>query len=153
VLPFAGGSFDVVLSRYSTHHWQDVRKGVREARRVIRTGGTAVFSDIIAPESPVADTFLQTFEMLRDPSHVRDYSTAEWVSIAAEAGFAVTGVTRRRLPLDFTSWVGRMRTPDVQVAAIRALQAAMSEPVRQHFEIAADGSFVIDQAVFELVAV
>jgi SAM-dependent methyltransferase len=152
-LPFADGSFDVVLSRYSAHHWQDVRKGVREARRVLRAGGTAVFSDIIAPESPVCDTFLQTFEMLRDPSHVRDYSTAEWVAIAAEAGFAVTGVTRRRLPLDFAAWVGRMRTPEVQVAAIRALQAAMSEPVRRHFEIAADGSFVIDQAVFELVAV
>jgi SAM-dependent methyltransferase len=152
-LPFADGSFDVVLSRYSAHHWQDVRKGLREARRVMRVGGTAVFSDIIAPESPVADTFLQTFEMLRDPSHVRDYSSAEWVSFAAEAGFAVTGVTRRRLPLDFATWVGRMRTPEVQVAAIRALQAAMAEPVRRHFEIAADGSFVIDQALFELVAV
>lgn len=152
-LPFADGSFDLVLSRYSAHHWQDVRKGVREARRVLRAGGTAVISDIIAPESPVSDTFLQTFEMLRDPSHVRDYSTAEWVAIAAEAGFAVTGVTRRRLPLDFAAWVGRMRTPEVQVAAIRALQAAMAEPVRRHFEIAADGSFVIDQAVFELVAV
>ncbi|WP_018183071.1 class I SAM-dependent methyltransferase [Kaistia granuli] len=151
-LPFADGSFDVVLSRYSAHHWQDVRKGVREARRVLRAGGTAVISDIIAPESPVCDTFLQTFEMLRDPSHVRDYSSAEWVAIATEAGFAVTGVTRRRLPLDFSAWVGRMRTPEVQVAAIRALQAAMSEPVRRHFEIAADGSFAIDQAVFELVA-
>jgi SAM-dependent methyltransferase len=152
-LPFADGSFDVVLSRYSAHHWQDVRKGVREARRVLRAGGTAVISDIIAPESAVSDTFLQTFEMLRDPSHVRDYSTAEWVAIASDAGFAVTGVTRRRLSLDFAAWVGRMRTPEVQVTAIRALQAAMAEPVRKHFEIAADGSFVIDQAVFELVAV
>ena len=152
-MPFADGSFDVVLSRYSAHHWQDVRKGVREARRVLRTGGTAVISDIIAPEHAASDTFLQTFEMLRDPSHVRDYSTTEWVGIAADAGFAVTGVTRRRLPLDFDAWVGRMRTPEVQVAAIRALQAAMSEQVRRHFEIAADGSFVIDQVVFELVAV
>lgn len=152
-LPFADGTFDVVLSRYSAHHWQNVRQGLREARRVIKKGGTAVISDIIAPESPVCDTFLQTFEMLRDPSHVRDYSTAEWVAFAAEAGFAVIGVTRRRLPLEFDAWVGRMRTPEVQVAAIRALQAAMSDAVRQHFAIEPDGSFVIDQAVFELVAV
>jgi ubiquinone/menaquinone biosynthesis C-methylase UbiE len=152
-LPFADGEFDVVLSRYSAHHWQNVRQGIREARRVIKTGGTAVISDIIAPEVPVSDTFLQTFEMLRDPSHVRDYSAAEWVAIAAEAGFAVVGVTRRRLPLDFDAWVGRMRTPAVLVEAIRALQAAMSEGVREHFAIEPDGSFTIDQAVFELVAV
>lgn len=152
-LPFADGEFDLVLSRYSAHHWQNVRKGIREARRVIKTGGTAVISDIIAPEVPVSDTFLQTFEMLRDPSHVRDYSSAEWVAIAAEAGFAVVGVTRRRLPLDFDAWVGRMRTPEVQVAAIRALQAAMSGQVREHFAIEPDGSFTIDQAVFELVAI
>ena len=66
-LPFADGEFDIVLSRYSAHHWQNVRQGVREARRVLKTGGTAVISDIIAPEVPVSDTFLQTFEMLRDP--------------------------------------------------------------------------------------
>jgi len=152
-LPFADGEFDVVLSRYSAHHWQNVRQGIREARRVVKAGGTAVISDVIAPEVPVSDTFLQTFEMLRDPSHVRNYSVAEWTEIAARAGFAVVGVTRRRLPLNFDAWVGRMRTPEVQVAAIRALQVAMSEPVRQHFAIEPDGSFTIDQAVFELVAV
>lgn len=152
-LPFEDGAFDLVLSRYSAHHWQNVRQGIREARRVVKTGGTAVISDVIAPEVPVSDTFLQTFEMLRDPSHVRNYSVAEWTEIVARAGFAVVGVTRRRLPLNFEAWVGRMRTPEVQVAAIRALQAAMSEQVREHFAIEPDGSFTIDQAVFELVAV
>jgi SAM-dependent methyltransferase len=149
-LPFADAEFDAVFCRYTTHHWPDVRRGLREARRVLKAGGIAVFSDVIAPELPVLDTFLQTFEMLRDPSHVRNYSAAEWMAIAAQAGFAVTGFTRRRLPLQFDAWVKRMRTPDVQVAAIRALHRAVSDEVRQHFEIAANGDFVIDQAVIEL---
>ena len=68
----------------------------------------------------------------------------------AEKGFAVTGFTRRRLPLKFEDWVKRMRTPDVQVAAIRALHRAVSEEVRRHFEIAENGDFVIDQAVIEM---
>lgn len=152
-LPFPAASFDAVLCRYTAHHWQDAAAGVREARRVLKPGGVAVFADIVAPESAVLDTFLQTFEMLRDPSHVRDYSTTEWVGFAAQAGFAVTGVTRRRLPLDFESWTARQRTPPVLATAIRALQKAVSEPVRTHFELAANGDFVIDEVVFEFAPI
>ncbi|MDR3475963.1 MAG: methyltransferase domain-containing protein [Devosia sp.] len=149
-LPFGDASFDAVFCRYTAHHWPDVRRGLREARRVLKPGGIAVFADIVAPELPVLDTFLQTFEMLRDPSHVRDYSMAEWVEFATQAGFMVTGVTRRRLPLDFASWVARQRTPEVQVKAIRALFAAVSSDVRAHFDVRENDDFTIDSVVFEL---
>jgi hypothetical protein len=42
-----------------------------------------------------------------------------------------------------------MRTPKIQVDAIRALQAAMSESVRQYFAIGPDGSFTLDVAMFQ----
>jgi hypothetical protein len=102
---------------------------------------------------PVLDTFLQTFEMLRDPSHVRDYSMNEWVEIATQAGFAITGVTRRRLPLDFANWVKRQRTSEVHVAAIRSLFTAVSDDVRKHFEIRENDDFTIDEVVLELAPV
>lgn len=148
-LPFADGSFDAVFSRFSTHHWPDVRQGLREARRVLRRGGVAVFADAVAPEQPVLDTFLQTFEMLRDPSHVRDYSSSEWVGFAAEAGFKVVGVTRRMLPLEFVPWLQRQRTPPVMSEAIKALFGAVSDDVRAHFAIRDNFDFAIDTAVFE----
>jgi SAM-dependent methyltransferase len=149
-LPFADASFDAVFCRYTAHHWPDVRRGLREARRVLKPGGIAVFADIVAPELPVLDTFLQTFEMLRDPSHVRDYSVSEWVEFATQAGFVVTGVTRHRLPLEFGPWTARQRTLEVQVAAIRALFAAVSDEVKAHFEIRENDDFTIDEVVFEL---
>jgi len=149
-LPFPDASFDAVFCRYTAHHWPDVRKGLREARRVLKPGGIAIFDDIVAPEQPVLDTFLQTFEMLRDPSHVRDYSMSEWVDIVTQAGFAVRGVTRRRLPLDFAQWVARQRTPEVQVAAIKALFDVMSDEVRRHFDIKPNYDFTIDPVVIEL---
>ena len=38
-LPFADGEFDIVISRFSAHHWRDVGAGLREARRVLKAGG------------------------------------------------------------------------------------------------------------------
>jgi ubiquinone/menaquinone biosynthesis C-methylase UbiE len=143
-LPFADGSFDFVLSRYSTHHWHDVPAGLSEARRVLHPKGQAAFVDAFSPGPPLLDTYLQAIELLRDPSHVRDYSIAEWILMARNAGFAAHVQSRRRLRLEFSSWIKRMATPEVQVQAIRALQARMAGEVAQHFEIEADGSFTID---------
>ncbi|MDQ0395932.1 class I SAM-dependent methyltransferase [Labrys monachus] len=147
-LPFADGSFDMVMSRFSAHHWGDVPAALREAFRVAAEGGTLVFADVTAPPRPVSDTFLQTIEMLRDPSHVRDYTVAEWEAMLAAAGFTVTATRAMRLRLDFTSWIARMRTPPVFVEAIRALQAVTSAEVREHFAVEEDGTFTLDTAVF-----
>ncbi|MGH8352214.1 MAG: class I SAM-dependent methyltransferase [Pseudomonas sp.] len=146
-LPFADASFDFVFSRYSAHHWSDLGLALREVRRVLKPGGVAVFIDVAAPGSPLLDTYLQTVEVLRDTSHVRDYSAAEWQRQLSEAGLHVTGHTRQRLRLEFASWVERMRTPEVLRQAIRALQAAVGEEVREYFEIADDGSFSTDVLV------
>jgi SAM-dependent methyltransferase len=149
-LPFEDASFDFVLSRYSAHHWQDVPAGLREARRVLKKGGQGVFVDAISPGSPLLDTYLQAIELLRDPSHVRNYSVMEWTAMAHSAGFAPRPEARWRVRLDFASWIKRMATPEVQVQAIRALQAQMADQVVRHFEIEADGSFTIDTMTLAL---
>ena len=75
-LPFADAEFDFLACRFSTHHWGHAQAGLNEARRVLRPGATAVFVDVIAPALAAADTHLQAVEVLRDPSHGRDYSIA-----------------------------------------------------------------------------
>jgi SAM-dependent methyltransferase len=143
-LPFADGAFDVVVSRYSAHHWSDFRAGLREARRALSAKGRAGFADATTPGSPLLDTHLQAIELLRDPSHLRNYSEAEWRLALTAAGFAPGEATRRRLRLDFASWVARMATPKLHIEAIRSLQARMPAEVRRHFAVEPDGSFTLD---------
>src|SRR5262249_19595016 len=89
-LPFDAESFDLVISRFSAHHWLDWEQGLRESRRVLRPRATLVIVDVVAPAAAVLDTHLQAVELFRDPSHVRDYRVAEWVAALERAGVAVT---------------------------------------------------------------
>jgi len=150
-LPYADGAFDMLACRFSAHHWQDVPAGLREARRVLRAGCVAVFSDVFAPPLAAADSHLQAVELLRDPSHVRDYSEAEWRAMLAQAGFAVTGMTKGRLRMGFAEWTARMRTTPDRAAAIRTLQALASSEVARHFAIEEDGSFTINTILIEAI--
>ena len=148
-LPFADACFDAVLTRLSAHHWTDVGAGLREARRALKTGGRAIFIDVTAPDHPGIDTWFQTMELLRDPSHVRNYSHAEWVRHLAAARFRVDAVTPRRLRLDFASWVARLSTPPLHVQALRALHARMPAEIAAYFALESDGSFTIDTLTIE----
>jgi SAM-dependent methyltransferase len=148
-LPFPDASFDFVFSRFSAHHWHGFEQALREARRVLKRMGRAVFMDAVSPGPALLDTYLQTVEMLRDPSHVRDYSRAEWEQALIEAGFKPGAYVQRRLRMDFPVWIARMRTPDVRAKAIRSLQDEMSADVARHFAIEADGSWMLDTMSLE----
>lgn len=148
-LPFTDASFDAVLTRFSAHHWRDVPAALAEARRVLRPDGLLVACDAVAPEDPLLDTHLQAVELLRDPSHVRDYRLSEWRSMLEAAGFAPGAVLASRPRMEFASWIARMRTPPTHVAAIRALQASAAADVTSHFRIEPDGSFLLDSVLIE----
>ena len=146
-LPCPDASFDIVATRYSAHHWGAFRDGLAQMRRVVKPDGLGLFMDVVSPGVPLLDTWLQTLELLRDPSHVRNASVAEWQTTLAAVGFAVDDVVTCRLRLEFASWIARMRTPDVHVAAIRSLHARAASEVRDYFQIGEDGSFTVDTAL------
>lgn len=152
-LPFEDAAFDLLVCRMSAHHWNDLDAGLREARRVLSRHGAAIFIDVVSPPHPALDTHLQTMELLRDPSHVRNYRIDEWSAALGRAGFALERVASHKLRLEFGAWVARMRTPPVQIDAIRALQHQASATVRDAFTIIDDGSFTIPIATFELAPV
>ena len=148
-LPFPDAAFDAVLTRYSAHHWRDVPAALAEMRRVLKQDGLLVVCDIVSAEDPLLDTHLQAVELLRDPSHVRDYRVSEWRALLEAAGFTPGDTLASRPRMEFASWIARMRTPAPLVAAIRALQATAPAEVTEHFRIEADGSFLLDSILIE----
>jgi ubiquinone/menaquinone biosynthesis C-methylase UbiE len=148
-LPFDDASFDWVISRMSAHHWHDVPKALAEVRRVLKPGGRVLFIDIAGSDHPLLDTHLQAVELLRDGSHIRNYRADEWIALFEAAGFKATIRERWRLPIDFASWVARMRTPEPRVVAIRSLWAGAPDEVRQYFDVEDDGSFKLDALMIE----
>ncbi|HEX7080337.1 MAG TPA: class I SAM-dependent methyltransferase [Gammaproteobacteria bacterium] len=149
-LPFADDSFDIVLSRFSTHHWSDLDAGLREARRVLKADGLAVFVDSVSPGRPLLDTHLQAVEVLRDATHVRSYAADEWLAALSRAGFVVTSMSSRRLRIEFSPWIARTATPELHARAIRSLQTRAPAEVRTHFGIEADGSFMLETLLLEV---
>jgi SAM-dependent methyltransferase len=123
-LTFDNEWFDFLCCRYSAHHWRK-------------------------PEAAALDTHLQAVELLRDTSHVRDYTTSEWIAALNRSGFALQTFRSWRLRMDFPTWIARMQTPPDNVRAIRALQTAASREISGHFEIEADGSFMLDVMMIE----
>jgi SAM-dependent methyltransferase len=99
-LPFADGSFDVVACRTAAHHFVDVRKAVSEMARV--SGGRVLLVDTLNMGDDI-----ERAEKLRDPSHVRNYSAAEWREIVCDARLGIDEVLFSEHEMDFAAWLAR----------------------------------------------
>jgi ubiquinone/menaquinone biosynthesis C-methylase UbiE len=147
-LPFADASFDLVCTRYSAHHWLNLPRALAQLRRVVKADGFVLVIDLLGETDALVDTYLQSIELLRDTSHVRDRSVGEWQALLSAAGFHPLEHRAWSTRLEFAPWVQRMRTPEVLVSAIRTLQASAPAEVRRSLNIETDGSFTAQTGLF-----
>jgi SAM-dependent methyltransferase len=125
-LPFADGSFDVVVTRIAAHHFSDVRAAVAEMGRV--SGRLLVIDDLLFDGEGVEEA-----HRLRDPTHVRSYTEDEWRELISGTGFEVERIevlAGRRLALK--PWLDRVEVPAAERPRVIALlgDAADSDSVR-----------------------
>lgn len=113
-LPFADGAFDVVACRTAAHHFADPAAAVREMGRVARDRVLLVDTLFMGDDAEEA-------ERLRDPSHVRNYTDAEWRSLVEEAGLAVAEARFYEHAIDFPAWLARTGCEGEDAARVEAL--------------------------------
>lgn len=115
-LPFAEGSFDVVATRIAPHHFADIQAAVDEMARVTR--GRVVVEDTL-----FATDAVEQAEVLRDPTHVRNYTEDDWRGFLERAGLAIERVSFFEKLHPLGDWLARTGCTGADASRVRELLA------------------------------
>ncbi|HEX4478765.1 MAG TPA: class I SAM-dependent methyltransferase [Polyangiaceae bacterium] len=119
-LPYADGAFSIVVSRLAFHHFRDPLRVLLEMRRVCRSGGRVVVSDLTASDdSRKADAFHE-METVRDPSHARALTASELAALFDRAGLPQPAVTFYDLPFELENLLARSFSAPGGLERVRA---------------------------------
>jgi SAM-dependent methyltransferase len=113
-LPFADGSFDVVVSRIAAHHFDDLGQAMGEMVRV--TNRVLVLEDMLLRTEEE-----QEAEKLRDPTHKRSLSADEWRDLLVDAGLEVEQELFFSKEHDMDEWLARTGCTGADATRVREL--------------------------------
>lgn len=134
-LPLPGAAFDAVTCRIAAHHFLDIEKALSEISRVLKAGGIFLLEDSFAPAAARQDRFINDLEKLRDSTHVRSYTKAEWKALLAAAGFKVTRLRNYRKRHEVAEWIEHAGLSPEHQEQVYAAFAAAPLWARRQFEI------------------
>jgi hypothetical protein len=115
-LPFADASFDLAATRVAAHHFADVGAATAELARVAARR-------VIVVDNLFLGEAAEQAERLRDPSHVRNHSEAEWRGFCDAAGLVVEEVRVFDFPIELEPWLERTECTGADAERVRELLA------------------------------
>ena len=92
-LPYPDGTFNIVVTRFSMHHFLDPVGILREMVRVCAPGGRVVIVDMYASEDTNKAAEWNRLEKLRDPSHVRCLTLTELQTLFGNVGLGAPQIS------------------------------------------------------------
>jgi ubiquinone/menaquinone biosynthesis C-methylase UbiE len=104
-LPFPAATFDLVMTRFSFHHFRTPEVVLREMKRVCRPGGNVAIVDLLASGDDKLRARYNRLERLRDRSHTEALSQHQMESMATKIGLKVESFSSRRVRMDFEEWL------------------------------------------------
>ena len=119
-LPFADGSFDVVVTRIAPHHFENIGEAIGEMARV--SNRVVVIEDTLYTSENV-----EAAEKLRDPTHVRNLDEGEWRDLLESAALEIERVEffEKTHPLD--DWLARTSCTGDDAVRVRELLAEVTD--------------------------
>ncbi|HET9164164.1 MAG TPA: methyltransferase domain-containing protein [Solirubrobacterales bacterium] len=117
-MPFLDDSFDLVVSRFAVHHFEEPAAVLAEMARVCRPGGRVGIMDLVAAEPQHAEAYNHR-ERLRDPSHSRALATQELCAVMEAAGLELTHEAERDQPMPLERWLAQSNPPEDVAAQLR----------------------------------
>ncbi|MHB0977172.1 MAG: class I SAM-dependent methyltransferase [Candidatus Aquicultorales bacterium] len=138
-LPYADDVFDAVACRIAAHHFPRARKALMEMVRVLKPGGRIAVADTMAAPGRQVDQFLNELELLRDPSHVRNYTETEWESLFTDCRLGGIQATKGVFTVDFDEWVERAGVPDKARKSLRKSLLGAPAEIKEALDVKEDG--------------
>ena len=132
-LPFTDACFDAVTCRLAAHHFAAPGQFVSESVRCLRTNGCLAVIDNVAPDNFAAAALVNAFEKLRDPSHGRHQTAADWHAMFAANRLRVALHQPYRKALNFADYCTRMSVPAHTRTQLSALLAQAPAAVHSYF--------------------
>jgi ubiquinone/menaquinone biosynthesis C-methylase UbiE len=126
-LPFEDESFDLVTCRIAPHHFDSIPEFLAEVRRVLKPGGLFALVDNVVPPGSVGH-YVNAFERLRDPSHLRAWTMDEWRDALRVAGLRTTHEEQIYKTMEFKSWAARYDA--TMQALLRAMLSQVTPEVK-----------------------
>jgi SAM-dependent methyltransferase len=120
-LPFPDGSFDVVVCRVAAHHFADAPRAVAEMARVSRRL-------VVLEDTLWVDERVHRAEVVRDATHVRQYTRDEFVAMLRVAGLDVRAEATFPKRHDMDDWLSATGCAGDCASEVRLLLAHVAEP-------------------------
>lgn len=119
-LPFPEATFDLVTCRIAPHHFPNSHRFIAEAYRVLRDGGVLLVEDHVGCADAEIDAYVEAFERLRDPSHHRALTEAQWREQLQSVGFRIQHVEQFTKRHALIPWAERQGCSPSVIAQLQA---------------------------------
>jgi ubiquinone/menaquinone biosynthesis C-methylase UbiE len=138
-IPLPSESFDAVVSRLAPHHFANCEAAAREMARLAKPKGVVAVIDFEGHEDPEIDEFNHRLELLRDPTHVRSYTSTRWREMFQDAGLVVEALEsklcERPAGVSLQRWCEIASSGSVAELQIRSLLADASPEIFDALDI------------------
>jgi len=141
-LPYADGSFTIVVTRFSFHHFIEPLAVLKEMVRVCAPGGRVLVADMHTSTDAAKGAEFNRMELLRDPSHVRALPVSELKALFPAAGLPEAKITFYELRDELENLLGRSFPNSGDDDRIREIFTASARDDRLGIPIRIEGTQV-----------